>query len=134
MAHVRAIAADEEVGIEVELDIAAGMPLRGIFHVIRVRAIEAVDAGNGHGLVAVRKVLDIAKRSGRNEFVLSVHVGIEAEQIDGQLAVGGHEVVLHFFQSAHPFGAGSAVIDVFLDVAVIRLGHLPLPAAIDGHE
>ena len=134
LAHVRAIAANEEVGIEVEFDVVAGMPPRGVFHVIGIHAVESVDTRNGHGLVAVRKVFDVAKRSGRNEFVLSMDVGIEAEQVDGQLTVGGHQEMLHLFQSAHPFGAGSAVVDVFLDVAVTRLGHLPFPTAVDGNE
>ena len=134
LAHVRAIATDEEVGIEVELDVFPRMSVSGIFDVIRIQAVEAVDAGHGNGLVAVREVFDVAKRSGGNEFVLGVDVGIEAEQIDGQLAVGDDEIVLNLVQGAHPLGAGRSIIDVFFHVAVTGFGHLPFPAAVDRDE
>ena len=79
LALIGAIATYEEIRIEIEFDVVTGMSTRGIFHVIRIQAVQTVDAGYGNRFVSVGKIFDIAERSRRNKLVLRVNVAIEAK-------------------------------------------------------
>ena len=61
-------------------------------------------------------------------------VRVKAKEIDGELAVSNHEIILHLVQTAHSLGAWRSIIDVFFNVSVRWFRDLAFPTTIDRNE
>lgn len=62
LAVVCAVAALEKLVVKGNLDAFGWNSVAGVLHVVRVLAVDGVDAGNGHFLLAVRQIFDVTER------------------------------------------------------------------------
>ena len=81
---VRAVAGCHEVRVSVEVDILLREPHRAVLHILGIVAVNGVDAGDGHVLLAVAQVLDGAELPGSLELVVGVEPPIKVEEVNLQ--------------------------------------------------
>lgn len=62
LAVVCAVAALEKLVVKGNLDAFGWNSVAGVLHVVRVLAVDGVDTGNGHFLLAVRQIFDVTER------------------------------------------------------------------------
>ena len=85
---VRAVAGCHELGVSVEVDILLRQPHRAVLHILGVVAVNGVDAGDGHVLLAVAQVLDGAVLPGSLELVVGVQPPVKVEEVNLQWRLG----------------------------------------------
>ena len=81
---VRAVARCHELAVSVEVDILLRQPHRAVLHVLGVVAVNGVDAGDGHVLLAVAQVLDGAELPSSLELVIGVQPPVKVEEVNLQ--------------------------------------------------